>query len=248
MPRNKPIKYTEDLSAFDRSEFQRMIRPAKRRAVYVSMVKHGRFWHEKPIICYRDKSGKFIIIDGHHRLDVALELGFGVWFVETTKDMENAIMELNEGASWSSDDTVTLWAKRGKNSYQDLCEWVDRLRVPTLRAAQMLGMGSLDRKALKDGRFQVVSDHMLIVLEAMMKEDAPKRAPVMRSETFLNAFVRAWKVEGFDVARFRKHLAENPAMLEKKANLGQMAQCFQDIYNFRERTRFPLALEIVNQK
>lgn len=212
----------------------------------LSMQKYG-YIPSIPITVYRAPDGSLIIIDGHHRHAAAIALGIKFYYVIVSDSFKEAMRLFNETRkSWCPISTVEEYAAKGKPEYEKLLRHFKSSGLPIMTVAVLLNSNLRAkevRENLREGAYKIKSDHYLRIVSSMMEEHATRKA-VLRSSQFVNAFTKCLLLPEFDVAQFRKNLAECPGILEKKANETQMLQLIECIFNKRSRKPFPLAFMV----
>ena len=77
----RKIQTTKDYRLFNLDLHNRKLDAKKFRRLRKSIQEHGGLLPEWPIVCRRDEKAKLWVIDGHHRLYLAEELGYPVHYV-----------------------------------------------------------------------------------------------------------------------------------------------------------------------
>lgn len=214
------------------------------KRLMASMTDYG-FLPSKPIQCYYDaKAKKFVVIDGHHRLDAAKTLGIPFFYVVEPAAHNDCIgVENFLVRKWSSMSFARMYAGKGIQDYQILLEYVEK-GVPVDYAAALLSgqaarSGNATNK-IRSGSFEVKSTENIDVICGLI-DQVKKVAPEISKKVYIEAVSLLLWVEDFDVQVLINKILVNPSMLQKCANRKQALEMLEDVYNYRNQNRKNLA-------
>jgi len=72
-------------------------------------------------------------------------------------------------------------------------------------------------------------------------ESAKSIIPHVTTQQFITALSSAYMVKKFDIGTFGSRLVSAPSMLPRCSNVEDYLRAIEDIYNFRQHDRIPLA-------
>jgi hypothetical protein len=238
------LQSTNNAELFVSNDEQRPLHPQHVRFLASSMTKHG-FLPSKPIQCYRRSDGKYIVVDGHHRLEAAKSLGIMFYFVCETELSQEAMPDVNRSRQWKSEDFIRQYAMRGYKDYRTLCDYVRR-GVPTRVCVSMLAgesAGSLNQYAkIKTGEFKVKTTKQADFVLSLI-EDNPK-VPAFRHSNFISALSLCLWLREFDFGTFKGRAERNAHMIPNCSNAQDFLTAIEEVYNHHRpmKDRVPLAL------
>lgn len=239
---------TSKYDLFVSYEHQRKIHPAHVAKLAGSMNTFG-FLPSKPLQAYR-RDGKLHLLDGHHRLNAAKQLGIPVFYVIESEQSEKTVGPENMTVlKWDNRDFVGLFAGKGNEHYEVLAKY-HNMGFPVKQAASLLigesaHSGNVN-KSIAAGTFKVKTTWYCDTIAAIWaKSDGVRRVvdacPFITGRTFIEAMSMLLRVDQFDPDLLAKKILNNPMMVKKCADRLQALSMLEDVYNFRSQTKLPLA-------
>lgn len=235
------LQSANNYQLFCRNKEQRPLNSRHVARIRESMRRHG-FRPSKPIQCYQ-LHGKLVVVDGHHRLEAAKELGIAVYYVVEDESAQLSMLDENVTVlKWSTRDTVEQWAKRGKRDYQRLLDYVDS-GIPLVEAASLLAGQSAGSHnvvpKLSDGSFVIKTTAHADAIVSIINLSATNKTLCHRQ--FIQALSLCLWVSVFDVQLFKDRAARNLHMIPRCSNVDDFLTSIEDVYNFRSKHRVPIA-------
>lgn len=232
------IEKTRSYERFVPGETQRIIHPQHIKKLKKSMKLYG-FLESKPITVYAN--GAILnVIDGHHRLGAAKDLGIPVVYLVVRESEKESLMTQGELVNkWNFTDFCRAWADKGKQHYIDLMSYADV--IPAKIAANLLaGNASNVTEKIKAGTFQIKDTRIIDTLLEIIDSVGPANKAVT-SRSFIGCFAKFMIVDEFSADQLKKRIIANPLSLVKAANEVQMMDQLEEIYNFKSIKKIPLA-------
>jgi hypothetical protein len=227
------LQSTNNASLFISNHEQRPVHPQHVRFLISSMQRHG-FFPSKPIQCYENGRGKYVVVDGHHRLEAAKEAGCTFYFVVEEKASQDAMPDVNRTRPWKSEDFVRQYALRGIADYVVLSEYVAR-GIPIQCAASLLSgqsAGSGNKpKTIKDGTFKVRTTEHADAFVSLI--EAKRENPVFRHNAFVKALSMLLWVKEFDFGTFAKRVVDDGHKIPNCSNVEDFLAAIDEVCNFR---------------
>lgn len=207
-----------------------------------SIKRHG-FLPSKPITVIEGTGGKFIVIDGHHRLEAAQQEEVEVYYVVEQSDASGAMADINVAVKkWGSAALVRLYEAKGIESYKVLTSYVDR-GIPLQQASSLLwghcASSCNAGKAVRAGTFKIKTLRLANDVVNMI-EQAGGVCPVVKKKAFIDAFSALLFVPEFDPQLLLKRMLTNPKAMYNCSTRDQMFTVIEDVYNFRAHEKIPL--------
>lgn len=196
------------------------------------------------ISVFKRNDGKLVINTGHHRLAAARELGIPVLYViEHEWTSKELVDEGITGRNWGCSAAVETYAKEGNKDYITLLKYTAK-GIPLRYAASMLhGEYAASGNAgqyVSNGTFKVKDtkhiDDVLKVVDALKD-----RADEAKSMTFISAISALYNVESFCPDALIRKVGILGGRLEKAKTRDQMLDQLEEIYNYQNRRKEPLA-------
>jgi hypothetical protein len=241
------IRETSVYTCFVYNAEQRQIDPKHVRDIMDSMKTWG-FLPSKPIQCYQDGK-KFFIIDGHHRYLAAKNLQIPVLYVVEAKSHAESMSCVNGlQKPWQLKNYLNQYVKRGIESYRILAEYHE-LGFPISQAARMLSghsayggqsARSSTGKLLRDGVFKIKTREKIEIIASFVREHGSKN-PAFSTNNFIAAFELCLRLKDFEPERLTRKLANNPKTISRTANVDQMLDQIEEVYNWKQQIHAPLA-------
>jgi hypothetical protein len=202
-------------------------------ALVSSMSRHG-FFPSKPIQCYPNGNGKYTVVDGHHRLEAAKQLGCMFYYVVETKRSQDAMPDVNAGRAWKNEDFVRQYSMRGLPDYIALQQYISR-GLPLRCAVALLGgesaASSNKMKDIKSGAFKVkTTDHAEKILSLIERNPD---LPVFRHSAFIKAISMLLWVRDFDIATFQSRIEGGGHKIPNCSNVDDFLTAIDEVCNYR---------------
>jgi hypothetical protein len=238
---------TKDYSKFELCQFNRSVE--KTKFLRESMKKHG-FISAYPIHCNSGEAGRLLIKAGHHRFEVAQELGLAVFYV-VTEDAAT-IHELEKATTrWSLYDYMESFAKCGSDAYAKVKEYHERTGIPLQQCISMLGgesAGSGNQAIkFKHGDFKLAEwTHAGAVADVVLHcKDLGIKA---NDSIFVQTLSRCMFVPEFSPEIFKLRAASNVARFKPCRLVAEQIALFEEIYNMKARNENRLPLMFLANK
>jgi len=247
------IRETIVYTCFVYNSEQRHVETKHVRDLMDSMSTFG-FLPSKPVQVYQDGK-KFVIIDGHHRYVAAKNLQIPVLYVVEPKSHNEAMARVNRVQKpWALKNYVSQYAKRGLASYLELVEY-HNLGFPIMQAAQLLmgkaassgGTGLSASKHLTEGTFKILTREKIEIIAQFLRENGSVN-PAFKTSNFISSFEMCMRVKGFDHGQLTRKLSANPKTLIRTASIDQMLDQIEEIYNYHQQIKTPLAFNARQEK
>lgn len=234
------LQQTNNYTLFIRNEEQRVINAGHVKKITESIKRLG-FLPSKPIQVFKNKDGKLVVVDGHHRLSAAIELGATVYYVVEGADaQESMTVENLLVRKWSLMEFVRLYAARGDKNYATLLRYHDK-GFPVATAAALLSnhtsVGNI--RNIHEGTFKVRETKAIDTIADFISEFS-NTVPAVKKSTFISALAKCLFVSEFDIATFRHRLRENPELMKGSSTVDGTISEFESVYNYRLRSPIPL--------
>lgn len=243
------LQSTKDYAKFELCQFNRNVE--KTSFLKESMKKHG-FIPAYPIHCVRSAAGKLQIKAGHHRFEVAQELGLTVYYVVSND--EASIFDLEKSTRrWTQKDYLVSHGKCGMQDYDILQSYHERTGIPLGLCISMFAgqsaSSSNHSNAFKFGTFAATKEgieHAEAVADVV--QFCKERGIKSQDKTFISALSRCLFVKEFSPEIFKRRAEANAAMFRACRSVADQTELFELVYN-RNATaanRLPLAF-LTNQ-
>ena len=233
---------TSDYSKFDLCTFNRDVR--KTKDLRQSMKKYG--WIDAyPMHCIPNGGKRLKIKAGHHRFEVAQDLGIPVKYVVC--DDTATIHELEKGVNpWKLADFLVSFCKCGEPQYAEVEGFQKRTGIPlsgciALLAGNIACSGNYN-PAFKCGTYNITHREYAEKVADLVIACKNLDVPFARHAMFVNALSRCATLDKFNVDQFIKRVETNAALLKKQASLEGYMELIETVYNTRTHTskRLPL--------
>lgn len=235
------VRSTPNYDLFELHSFNRDV--IKTGPLEKSMRKHG--WIDAyPMHVIKNGSGKFKIIDGHHRFEVAGKLGIRVKYIicNDSVDIIELIPTVNQ---WTPQDYLMSYVRAEKSDYLAIKEYMEETGIPLSLSISILAgesAGSNNKLlAFKSGKYKLgdqthaekIKD-VIILMRDLGIEFANK-------SLFIQALSKMLWVKKFSVSHFKKKLSTHIGIIEKKPSLESYLIAIEQLYNRGCKARLPLA-------
>jgi len=227
------LQSTNNTKLFISNQEQRPIHQRHVQSLISSMSRYG-FFPSKPIQCYSSGNGKYIVVDGHHRLEAAKELGCLFYYVVETKRSQEAMPEVNAGRAWKNEDFVRQFAMRGLPDYIALQQYISR-GLPLACAVSLLsGESAKSSNKIKDIKCGLFKIKTTINAEAILSliERNPD-APVFRHSGFIKAISMLLWVKEFDLPTFQHRIELGGHKIPNCSNVDDFLAAIDEVCNYR---------------
>lgn len=236
------LQSTKEYSRFELCQFNRNIQNTK--YLKESMLKHG-YIAAYPIHCVRGVGNRLRIKAGHHRFEVAQELGIPVYFVVCDDDAEIPMFERSTN-KWTVQNYLESHSRCGLPDYVKLAEYIERTKIPVSLAVSMLGGECASSNNLlgkfKLGTFVVTGEEhaeKVADIVAFCSEIGIKS----RDSVFIQSLSRCLFTPEFSPEVFKARASSNVAMFKPCRSISEQMLVFESVYNMKARAdnRVPLA-------
>ena len=238
---------TKDYSKFKLCQFNRSVE--KKKFLRESMKKHG-FISAYPIHCNEDESNQLHIKAGHHRFEVAKELGIAIFYV-VTEDAAT-IHELEKATTtWTVKDYLNSFAKVGVDAYVRVKEYYERTGIPLMHCVSMLGGESAGSNNLmsrfKYGEYKLAdTTHAETVADIVIH---CKSIGIKATDSiFVQSISRCLFVPEFSPEIFKLRASSNVAKFKPIRTVAEQTVLFEEIYNMKAHTQNRLPLVFLTNK
>lgn len=224
---------TKDLSIFKSHELNRTLHPGLLKKLRKSMEKNG--WLKGSIVIVFPSMK---ILDGHHRITVAKELGLPVDYTIVKSNDYSLIIENNKAKQvWSFMNNIETQVKLENKNYVLLDRFMKNF--PYLRPTECImlvknGMNSGSREEIEGGDLKIGDlkkayewGHHLMTIKPFF----PK---YYNKSIFVRALVKIFSTcPEFRFDEFMKKIELRPTSLKPCGTVDQYVQLIEDIYNYR---------------
>jgi hypothetical protein len=219
-------------------------RDVKRIEVLRKLMKEYGFRKAYPLYCVEMPNRKLKIIDGHHRFEVARELGIPVKYV--IDDVEMPVYDIAKAARfWDLEDYLTSECRGGNVDYVKIKKFHDETGIGlnqtvSMFAGQQASSFGNVKDRFKDGEFvckeapgvETVKNIVLFMKSLGMKWTHHSK--------LVNALSRIVFVKEFDPKVLMKKIKAHPHLVKRQVFLDDYMAMFEEIYNFRANEKVPL--------
>lgn len=227
------VRSTKDYDKFKTIEGNRDVIKAHVKKVTAALSKEN-LNNYMPILV----NSKMEVIDGQHRLEALRELGMPVnYIVIDGADLATVQMLNSSAKSWSLNDYVQSFIKRGNENYMILDDFRRRYNLPLMVCVTLL-TGSNSRKGpevVRDGSFEVKSQSQAEAIATYISEMKKYVDPlVLRDRDFLSAYIKTIKSNVN-----RKQLVHKLKLfgfsLKRQISVTDYQRELERVYNFRSK-------------
>jgi len=228
---------TKDYSKFRLCQFNRSV--TKTDALRDSMRHHG-FIPAYPVHCVKEGDA-FSVKAGHHRFEVAKELGLAIYYV--ISDDSATIHELETATTrWSVEDYLSSYIRCGIESYTRLKEYWTETGIPLGMCISILAgesaRSSNKLRSFKDGSFTIKGqEHADQIRQIVMR---CSELGVTINQNFVAAISRCLRVEEFSIETFLFRAASNATTFKKCRTIEDQMKLLEDIYNYKAHNKIAL--------
>lgn len=208
-----------------------------------TMGKHG--WIDAyPCHVIQNGSGKFKIKAGHHRFEVAKQLGIPIKFVVCNDTA--TIHELEQSTTpWSVEDYLLSYCKTNKPDYQRVLNFHMETGMSISATINMFrgkiaAGGGGEAEDFKDGLFKIKVPNQSREIYDYLMLCKSLGIECYKSHHFVNAISRIMFIKEIDFNVMKKKTKQYKMLFEKKLNLDQFLDMLEDIYNRQAQKKVPL--------
>jgi len=243
------LQSTSDYSKFELCQFNRDVN--KTKALKESMKLHG-YIAAYPIHAVKSPTGKLQIKAGHHRFEVAQQLGISVFYV--VSDDAATVHELEKATvRWSTTDYLESFIRCGNDEYKELNKYIQETKIPigiciSILAGESASSGN-KLVNFKSGTFKVTEkgrEHANDIREVVAA--CRQVAPQACDATFVRALSRCLFIPEFDKKTFVVRVETNWHMLKPCKNVGMMTEMIENIYNHKANVNNRLPISFLADK
>jgi len=206
-----------------------------------SMERHG--WLSSfPMTVRKSLDGKLEVVDGQHRLHIAMKLGLPAKYVEENRDIDVAALQTTQKA-WKLEDYVSKYAKEGVADYAELLQYSAASGIGVSLSSAFLG-GTVShgniRQALLRGQWRIKdreTAHRLQNILTALAEINPK----FRHKNCITAVYRLLFVAQFDSNRLLAGARRQAGSVLSVSTIDAWSQALERLYNYGRKEHVPLA-------
>lgn len=157
--------------------------------------------------------------------------------------------------TWSLKNYLTQYVQRGLKDYIDL-NYYHSIGFPIIQAARMLvGLSSATGnfacsstgKAVRDGTFKIKTRTNIDIIANFINRHGDQN-PAFKTANFISSFELCLRVEDFDPSQLTRKLANIPTMITRTASIDQMLDQFEEVYNYHQSIKVPIAFKAKQKK
>lgn len=239
--------YEKDLRKFKLNPINRPLHSLK--DLIKSMQEVG-FLPGYPLRVVRDlRSGKLLVISGHHRLEAARALKIGVYYVEEFNVPASEPREV-PGQNWTAREWAYARKAGGNKECAKVIDFADQHSIPIgIATTLLLGMlpagSSAANAAIKDGSLVIGKDGEKFAAGVAKVTDHMRSLGVdfATSRAFIHAITLALQVPNFDPDRLMAKATQWPKNIGHRATMLEYLDEIDSLYNRGSSKRIPLAHE-----
>ena len=235
------LKRTTDYSIFEMHKENRDIRSIV--LLTESMSTFG-FCPGCAIHVQPGKNGKLRVMRGHHRLDVAKDLGLPVWYIIDDTPIDIYRLEGSSNQAWSGGDFAIARRRGGDKYCRELLRFKEKNNLTLGASARLLGNGSGWTKGIKQGTFRVADTGHADKVAEVANFCFEQGLLFARSTAFVLALSSAMQIPEFDPDHFVAKVGLYPATMNRRGMLSDYLGEIEAVYNYHTRTnkQIPVAL------
>jgi hypothetical protein len=192
----------------------------------------------------RTNGGKYVVIDGQHRLAFAKEFGIDVYYVVDEANVD--IAEVNQAqAGWRPIDYARKWSTSGRKDYADVLAFAETYGIPlatsfAINANTIFG-ANVSEKILM-GEYKISSTDRAARIGLMFRS-IWSRAKSMKDNALVNALYACTFVDGFEDYRIMEAAQKRIHLFSKQPTRDAYLQLLEEVYNFNRKVRVPIKFE-----
>ena len=218
------IHKTKDYDKFKHYSFNRTLNEGLVKRIMESINKIG-YIHGKAVIVDKEMS----IIDGQHRFEACKRLNLPIYYMVTTGDPQETIIQLNaQQQGWKMADYIDSWAGKGVKCYKQLKDFEATHHLGITNSLLVLFDSTVERadiKNIKIGKSFKLNPHADAIM-AFLKDCSS--VPYWKSSYFIKAVVRVF---GMANAKQIEKIKVNIPALPQQATAAAYVAAFENIVN-----------------
>lgn len=233
---------TSNYKLFTTHDFNRDVKQTGR--LKESMEKYG-FLPSHPLFVCVGKNGTLTILEGHHRFEVARELGLPVYYSVTDSNKIRPT-DIPGERPWSTNDCLEAYCREGK--YTDLREYHQRTGIPIksclsiLNGSNGLSAGELN-KAFRKGTFIVGPNgrrlgELVYSIIRVVERINPR---VAKHSQFVTAIAKMIRLKEFSSTRLINKIGSHPFMVTPQPDRISYEKMIESVYNRNTGDKIPLS-------
>lgn len=236
---NSQIQSTTDYGMFKIIGENRELNSTHLRALTASIANRNLL-AQNPIIVNK----KMEVIDGQHRLDVAKNNKWPIYYVVRDDASLDDVAMLNANVrEWKLKDYVESFAKRGNKEYQQLMDYSEAFEMPYSLAARLLddSTGLMGRaeglmRKLRHGEFVAYDVKGTIEFGSQLHEIRPfiEGAHVWKESGFV-ASLRMGYSKGMKHDELMSRFKLSGIKLYKRPSTRDYVRQLEEVYNYKRR-------------
>lgn len=239
------IKHTKDYRKFERSVDNRPLDSGKHKMLRDSMKAYG--WIPSfPASCKLLPTGKLLVKDGQHRVQIAETLQIEIFYVVEEKDFDIAIVNAAQ-RSWSPADYVHRYGSQGSEDYVQAMEFCKKNNLPIgLGFALMAGTTNFGnvRKQFMSGEFKI-KDTAWAIQVARIYAPLVKISKALKSARYIEACMAVCRVDDFDPDRYLRCAERCTEKLQAYSTRDAFLEMIESIYNHGQKKLVPLKIKAI---
>lgn len=226
------LRSTKDYDLFDAHQHNRDEK--RNKDLEASMRKYG-FDPGCPIRVVRDpKTKKLRINKGHHRFNLARQLGEPIWFIEMDHELPLYEAEASE-KSWTVPDFTASRARSGDNGAIAVKEFQRRTGLPVGVCISLIGgegPGSSNKQRdMRTGSFVPGDQRYAEKIEMVVSACKNANVAFATNKLFVTAIYKALCVPEFDLDLFLHRMKSNVALMDRRSTTDGYLELIELIYN-----------------
>lgn len=159
------VYQTNDYKRFRSIDGNRPINKKKVERIIAEIKSGNDVLNEVPVLV-TDKSGHLELLDGQHRLEVAVQLKRPVHYIIHHKMNIYQVAKVNSNTErWKYRDFINSYIKAGNDNYVKLKKFIDQYKVAPNTAVALLHSGTNAKISSKDGVIQAFENGTFQVLK-----------------------------------------------------------------------------------
>ena len=252
------IKYDRfDLLKANRDKTPRHVRDLQKAIAELNLLQ----WY--PIVCTPNGAGPLHVVDGQHRLLAAMNLGVPIYYVVVDKEQAEQITTARIAKTnslqkkWVPRDYVKSFSADERPAYVMLRDFLKETGLTTsiaillltgrLSASDVVSGNCSSAASFHNGDLEITEDGLEFGYQV---GDAlaiiQNHVPWAKQRNFVAAIARCMAIPEFRVERLIDKIGSRPGKLEKRSEIDQHIEQFENLYNFHARKTdiFPLRIEV----
>lgn len=240
------IQHSYDYSNFEPLGGQRTINEKKVETLVESFertIKSFGFFPFSNFAAVIKKQGRYLIIDGQHRVAAWQDLGLPVAFIEigaTIKQAQQYMIAINSKASqWKMEDYLSFYCRVSeKSEYIKIQEALDNYGIPSVSTLKRLMSNGTD-KDFKEGNFTITNkgwEETIIEAKHIGLEGFGHIKTVWKTRSFLTALDKIRKDSSYSRERMSAVLSNNSNTVKHMTKGDGVEELLIEMYNKGLRT------------